>query len=178
MDMGEGQNRTSCIDSPMRRRRGVECSENGGRFLQRNPPFLHNIHRTGPFRLTTALRMPTVGVPASPWIWAKARIEPAALIRQCGDGVVSNVARMDGVVLQRDKSTLSAHYIHRTGPFRLTTALRMPTVGVPASPWIWAKARIESAALIRQCGDGVVSNVARMDGVVLQRNPPFLHAHS
>jgi hypothetical protein len=49
--------------------------------LHENPPF-----RTRPFRLTSALRMPKDGVPASPWIWAKARIKLAALIRQCGDG--------------------------------------------------------------------------------------------
>jgi hypothetical protein len=47
---------------------------------------------------------------------------------------------------------------HRNGPFRLTTALQMPKVGVPASPWMWAKARSKLGALIRLCGDGVVSN--------------------
>jgi hypothetical protein len=38
----------------------------------------------------------------------------------------------------------------------------MPPVGVPASPWMWAKARSKLGALIRLCGDGVVSKVARM----------------
>jgi hypothetical protein len=148
----------------MRRRGGVECSENGVVLHGNNPPFLH-IHRTGPFRLTTALRMPTVGVPASPWIWAKARIKPAALIRQCGEEVVSNVVRMGSFCMEIHPPFL---HIHRTGPFRLTTALRMPTVGVPASPWIWAKARIKPAALIRQCGDGVVSNVVRMGSFCME----------
>jgi hypothetical protein len=29
MDVGKGQKQTRCIDSPVRRRGGVECSENG-----------------------------------------------------------------------------------------------------------------------------------------------------
>jgi hypothetical protein len=59
----------------------------------------------------------------------------------------------------------------RTGPFRLTTALRMPKAGVLASPCIWAKARIKLAALIRQCGDGVVSNAARMGSFCMEIHP-------
>jgi hypothetical protein len=113
--------------------------------------------------------MPTVGVSASPWIWAKTRIKPAALIRQCGDGVVSNVARMGSFC--KDQIHPFFLHIHKTGPFLLTTALRMPTIGVPALPWIWAKARIEPAALIRQCRDGVVSNVARMGSFCMEIHP-------
>jgi hypothetical protein len=45
----------------------------------------------------------------------------------------------------------------------------MPSVGVPASPWMWAKARSEQGALTRLCGDGVVSNEAR-NGVILYGN--------
>jgi hypothetical protein len=47
---------------------------------------------------------------------------------------------------------------HRTGLFRPTTALPTPPVGVPASPWTWAKARSQLGALIRLCGDGAVLN--------------------
>ena len=95
MDVGEGQNQTSCIDSPMRRRGGVDCSENGV-ILHENPPFLH-IEQD-----RSDLRMPKAGVPASPWMWAKARIKLAALIRQCGDGAVSNVARMGSFCMKID----------------------------------------------------------------------------
>jgi hypothetical protein len=34
----------------------------------------------------------------------------------------------------------------------------MPPVGVSASLWVWAKARSKLGALIRLCGDEVVSN--------------------
>jgi hypothetical protein len=37
-----------------------------------------------------------------------------------------------------EKSTPPAH---RTGLFRPTNAFQMPSVGVPASPWLWARAR-------------------------------------
>ena len=53
-------------------------------------------------------------------------------------------------------------HTHRTGPFRPPTALQMARVGVPASPWMWAKARSKLGALIRLCGDGVESNEARL----------------
>jgi hypothetical protein len=66
------------------------------------------------------------------------------------------------------KSTPSAH---RNGPFRPTTAFQMPSVGVSASPWMWAKARSERGALIRLCGDGVVSNVARNGSFYTEINP-------
>jgi hypothetical protein len=45
---------------------------------------------------------------------------------------------------------------HRTGLFRPTTALPTPPVGVPASPWVWAKARSKLGALIRLYGDGAM----------------------
>jgi hypothetical protein len=66
-DVGEGQKLTRCIDSPVRRRGGVKWVN-----------ILHGkkhspAHRTGLFRPTTALPTPPVGVPASPWMWAKAR---------------------------------------------------------------------------------------------------------
>jgi hypothetical protein len=38
----------------------------------------------------------------------------------------------------RDFTTPPAH---RTGLFRPTNAFQMPSVGVPASLWVWAKAR-------------------------------------
>jgi hypothetical protein len=49
---------------------------------------------------------------------------------------------------------------------RPTTALQMPKAGVPASPWMWAKARSKLGTLIRLCGDGVVSNKCSKNGVV------------
>ena len=61
--------------------------------------------------------------------------------------------------ITREKGTPPAH---RTGLFRPTTALPTPPVGVPASPWMWAKARSKLGALIRLCGDGAVSNEATM----------------
>jgi hypothetical protein len=72
LDVGEGQKLTRCIDSPVRRRGGVKKGENGVIFHREKstPP----AHRTGGlFRPTTALPTPAVGVPASPWMWAKAR---------------------------------------------------------------------------------------------------------
>ena len=125
-------------------------------------------HRNGPFRPTIALQMARVGVPASPWMWAKARSERGALIRLCGDGVVSNEARNGVITLHGNQPV---QHTHRIGPFRPTTALQMPPVGVPASPWMWAKARIELAALIRQCGDGVVSNAARKGSFGMEIHP-------
>ena len=123
-----------------------------GRFIAcKDTP---SAHRTGPFRPTTALQLPKAGVPASPWMWAKARTKLGAVIRLCGDGVVSNEARMGSIYLHACKDTPSAH---RTGPFRPTTALQIPKAGVPASPWMWAKARAKLGAVIRLCGDGVVS---------------------
>jgi hypothetical protein len=111
--------------------------------------------------------MPFVGVPASPWIWAKARSKLGALNRLCGDGLVSNVARMDGGVLHGSNNQPLLHS-HRNRPFRPTSALPMPSVGVPASPWVWAKVRSKLGALIRPCGDGVVSNIARMEAFCME----------
>ena len=59
-------------------------------------PLIHHAHRTGPFRPTAALQMARVGVPASPWMWAKATSKLGALIRLCEDRVVSNEARIVG----------------------------------------------------------------------------------
>jgi hypothetical protein len=80
--------------------------------------------------------------------------------------VVSNEAR-NGVIL----------YTHGNQPILLLhtetdrsdhslSVFQMPFVGVPASPWMWVKARSERGALIRLCGDGVVSNEAR-NGVII-----------
>jgi hypothetical protein len=95
-------------------------------------------HRTGLFRPTNALPTPPVGVPASPWVWAKARSERGALIRLCGDGAVSNEAKLGSFLFYAEKSTPPAH---RTELFRPTNAFPTPPVGVPASPLVWAKAR-------------------------------------
>jgi hypothetical protein len=105
-------------------------------------PFCTYMHRNRPFRPTSALPMPSVGVPASPWMWAKARSKLGALIRPCGDGVVSNVARMGAFDLHGSNNPPLLHmHRNRNRPFRPTSALPMPSVGVPASPWMWAKAR-------------------------------------
>jgi hypothetical protein len=70
MDVGEGQKRTRCIDSLVRRQGGVECSEKRGHyFTRKSTP--SSAHRNEPFRPTTALPTPSVGVPASLWMWAK-----------------------------------------------------------------------------------------------------------
>ena len=90
-------------------------------------------------------------------MWAKARSKLGALVRLCKDKVVSNEAAIDRVILHGNSHT------HRTGPFRPTNALQIARVGVPASPWMWAKARSKLGALVRLCGDGVVSNEARID---------------
>jgi hypothetical protein len=90
----------------------------------------------------------------------------------CGDGAVTRVKRGEnGVIFYTGKSTPPAH---RTGPFRPTTALPTPPVGVPASPWTWAKARSKLGALIRLCGDGAMSNEAKM-GHFTRGKAPLLH---
>jgi hypothetical protein len=153
LNVGEGQKPIGCIDSPARRWGGVENEAKMGSFV-----CTEKAHRTGLFRPTTALPTPPVGVPASPWTWAKARSQLGALIRLCGDGAVSNEAKVNGVILftRGKKGTPPAH---RTGLFRPTTALPTPPVGVPASPWTWAKARSQLGALIRLRGDGAVSKM-------------------
>ena len=60
-----------------------------------NPPAPSALYRTGPFRHTNALHIPKAGVSASTWMWAKAATNLGAVIRLCGDGAVSNEARMD-----------------------------------------------------------------------------------
>jgi hypothetical protein len=106
-------------------------------------------HRTGPFRPTLALQMPKADVPASPWMWAKAAHKLGAVIRLCGDRVVSKEARMGCVCIMKSTPPPA----HRTGPFRPTLALQMPKADVPASPWMWAKAAHKLGAVIRLCGD-------------------------
>jgi hypothetical protein len=60
------------------------------------------------------------------------------------------------------EGTRSTPPAHRTGLFRPTTAVPTTPVGVPATPWMWAKARSKLGALVRLCGDGAVSNEAKM----------------
>jgi hypothetical protein len=80
-----GGRRTLVIKPIFNKRRGdAECSDNVGVFciiieMNKCTPSTH--HRTGPFGPTTALRMRKDGVPASPWMWAKARGELGAVIR-------------------------------------------------------------------------------------------------
>jgi hypothetical protein len=96
-------------------------------------------HRNnGPFRLTTALQMPKVGVSASPWMWAKARCKLGALIRLCGDGVVSNKCSENGWMgsfCMEIISTPSTQH-RNNGPFRPTTAqhCRCPKLAFPPRP--------------------------------------------
>jgi hypothetical protein len=105
------------------------------------------------------------------WMWAKARSKLGALIRPCGDGVVSNAARVGSFCMEINPPLQPI--ICGNGPFRPTTALQMPKVGVPASPWMWAKARSKLGALIRPCGDGVVSNAARVGSFCMEIIHPF-----
>jgi hypothetical protein len=91
------------------------------------------------FGPTTALRVRKDGVPASPWMWAKARRSKlGAVIRLCGDGVIPNVA-----ILEVFRIDINAPLPLTEPPdrwFGPTTALRVRKDGVPASPWMWAKA--------------------------------------
>ena len=135
-----------------------------------NPPLLHT-YRTGPFRPTTALQMARVGVTASPWIWAKARSKLGALVCLCGDGVVSNEARIGGSFCMEIHPSCMHTHTHRTGPFRDTTALQMARVGVLASPWMWAKATTNLGAVIRMCGDRVLSNESRIGSLFMEIHP-------
>jgi hypothetical protein len=87
LDVGEGQKQTRRIDSPVSAETG-RCRmrrEWMGSFVyfprtRRHPS---PAHRTGLFPPTTALPTTPVGVPASPWMWAKARSKLGALIRLC-----------------------------------------------------------------------------------------------
>jgi hypothetical protein len=69
---------------------------------------------------------------------------------------VSNETRNGVILLDNNQPLLLTE---TNGPFRPTTAFQMPSVGVPASPWMWAKAKSERGALIRLCGDGVVKSL-------------------
>jgi hypothetical protein len=90
LDVGEGQKLTRCIDSPVRRRGDVKQKRRNCGHCTRVNKSTPPAYRTGLFRPTAGLPMPPVGVPASPWVWAKARSYLGALIRLCGDGAVSN----------------------------------------------------------------------------------------
>jgi hypothetical protein len=91
-DVGEGQKQTRCCGSPVRRRGDAECSDNGC-VSHRNAPLPHT-EINGPTRPTTALRVRKDGVPALPWMWAKARSKLGAVVHLCRDGVMPNVAIM------------------------------------------------------------------------------------
>jgi hypothetical protein len=103
LGVGEGQKQPRCIDSPVWRRGDVcQMRRQWGHFYyteKSTPP----AHRTGLFRPTTALPTPPVGVPASPWVWAKARSNLGALIRLCRDGAMSNEATMGSFLLHGKK---------------------------------------------------------------------------
>jgi hypothetical protein len=97
MDVGEGQKQVRCRDSPVRRRDGVmsNVAIMGLLFL-----CIDEINAPLPLLLTEPDRSDPPphsecankgGVPASPWMWAKARSKLGAVIRLCGDGVMSNV---------------------------------------------------------------------------------------
>jgi hypothetical protein len=78
---------------------------------------------------TIAFQMPSVGVPASPSsMWTKARSERGALIRLCGDGVVSTEAR-NGVILHGNNNQPLC--TQQNGPFRPTTTSRCPPLVFP-----------------------------------------------
>jgi hypothetical protein len=49
----------------------------------------------------------------------------------------------------------------------------LPSTGIPASPWMWAKARSERGALLRLCGDGVMSNEVRNGSFYMMEINPF-----
>jgi hypothetical protein len=222
----------TCHSTVPRRRGDVECSDTGGVSHHRNNAPLPLTEPDRWFGPTTAFRMRDDGLPASSWMWAKARRKLGAVIRLCRDGVTPNVAIMevllriietihpfthrtgplvpthhrtadaqrwcsllamdegegqkqarcgDSPVRRRGDAACSENgvvcmeihpfctqkrtvrsdpppllRIPRNGPFRPTTALPTPPVGVPASPWMWAKARSKLGALIRPCG--MVSN--------------------
>jgi hypothetical protein len=122
-------------------------------------------HRTGPVRPTTALPTPPVGVPASPWTWAKARSKLGALIgcaerRKWGH----NCLHGKKAPLLHTEPSCSDPPPH----------FRRPPVGVPASPWT-SKARSKLGALIRLCGDGAVSNEAKMGSFYTGKSTPPAH---
>jgi hypothetical protein len=63
MDVGEGQKQTRCIDSPVRRRGGVKCSENGVIFIRKKVPlaFCTQNMAVPTHHSTPALPTPPVG---------------------------------------------------------------------------------------------------------------------
>jgi hypothetical protein len=137
---------------------------------QSTPP----AHRTGLFRPTTALPMPSVGVPASPWMWAKARSKLGALIRL-------SVRRRGGV--KRGENKWGHPYFTRKKHPSCTQNRAVPTHHrTPDAPrwrsrlaWMWAKARSNLGALIRLCGDGAVSNEAKMGSFYTEQSTPPAH---
>jgi hypothetical protein len=95
MDVGEGQKQTRCSDSPVRRRGDAECSDNGGVLHRNDAPLLPLTKPDRPGPPPHSGRVRKDGVPASPWMWAKARSKLGAVIRLlCGDGVMPNAAIM------------------------------------------------------------------------------------
>jgi hypothetical protein len=102
------------------------------------------------------------GVPASSWMWAKARSKLGAFIGACGDRVVSNVARMRSFCI---KSTPSAHRNKRTVPTHHCTA--------DAQSW--------RSRLAMHVGEGqkqtrcIDSRVRRHGGVECSENEVVLH---
>jgi hypothetical protein len=104
LDVGEGQKQTRCIDSPVRRRAVSNEAKMGSLYTgQTNTP---PAHRTGLFRPTTALPTPPVGVPASSWVWVNAGSKLGALIRLCGDGAVSNEAKLGSFFTRKKEAPL------------------------------------------------------------------------
>jgi hypothetical protein len=63
LDVGEGQKQTRCIDSPVRRRGGVKCSENGVIFIRKKVPlaFCTQNMAVPTHHSTPALPTPPVG---------------------------------------------------------------------------------------------------------------------
>jgi hypothetical protein len=100
-----------------------------GSFFIRKKYHPSHAHRTGLFRSTTALPTLPVGVTASPWMWAKARSKLGALIRLCGDGAVSNQAKLG--VTQPLQSSLNALQTAntQTNTLATTTAATVTTQG-------------------------------------------------
>jgi hypothetical protein len=117
--------KSKAIELTVLRQGGVKWSEHRKRSTNR-------VSCTQNRAVPTHHRTPDapVGIPASPWMRAKARSELGALIRLCGDGVVSNEANM-GSFYTREKHPSPAH---RTGLFRPTTALPTPPLAFPPRP--------------------------------------------
>jgi hypothetical protein len=161
----------------VRRRGGVKRGENGwGHFTRKSTP---PAHRTGPFRLTHHR------TPDAPRWRSRLALDVGEGQKQtrcidspvCAETGRCQTRRCNGVILLHGKKhpsctqnrAIPTHHratdaprwrsrlaldgvtppAHRTGLFRPTTALPTPPVGVPASPWTWAKARSKPGALIR-----------------------------